>query len=328
MLNTTDVVAQPKSLSQRPVKVFRLRWPDRIADVVFRGLTRLGIGPASLLTTTGRRTGQRRRTPVIPVCQGDRIWLVAPYGAVSWVLNARASGRVSLRHGRSENAYKIREVTAGEAGPILKQYVEVASATRSYFRAGVGAPASEFEAEACLHPVLELTEPVNNGPVSLLGTSAQSARDMYSGGRGNTAARRFARVWGMMFALGLFPRRWVTLEVPGRRSGRLGRFPLGMSDVGGRWFLVSMLGECNWVRNVRAAEGHVVIRHLRARQCTLIEVPVAERGPIIRRYVDKVPGGRPHIPVQRGAPLEAFQAIAASHPVFEVKPQVEVAERA
>ena len=252
------------------------------------------------------------------MCQGDRIWLVAPYGAVSWLLNARASGQVSLRHGRSEHAYKIREVTAGEAGPILKHYVEVASATRSYFRAGVGAPSSEFEAEACLHPVLELTEPVNNRPVKGFGISDQSARAMYSGGRGNIAARRFARVWGTVFALGLVPRRWVTLEVPGRRTGRVCRFPLGMADVGVRWFLVSMLGECDWVRNVRAADGHVVLRHRRARQCTLTEVPVSERGPIIRRYVDKVPGGRPHIPVQRGAPLEAFQAIAASHPVFEI----------
>jgi hypothetical protein len=155
--------------------------------------------------------------------------------------------------------------------------------------------------------------------VSGLVISDQSARDMYSGGRGNAAARRFARVWATVFALGLFPRRWVTLEVPGRRTGRLCKFPVGMADVGGRWYLVSMLGECDWVRNVRAANGRAVLRHGRARRCTLVEVPVAERGPIIRRYVDKVPGGRPHIPVQRGAPVEAFQAIAAEHPVFAVR---------
>jgi deazaflavin-dependent oxidoreductase (nitroreductase family) len=111
---------------------------------------------ASLLIT-GRRTGQSRRTPVIPVRQGDRLWLVAPYGEVSWVMNARASGQVGLRRGRHTDNYTIREAPAAEAGRVLKQYVEVASATRPYFLADSTAPVSEFVAEAHLHPVFELT---------------------------------------------------------------------------------------------------------------------------------------------------------------------------
>jgi hypothetical protein len=77
-------------------------------------------------------------------------------------------------------------------------------------------------------------------------------RAMYVGGRGNATARRYAWFWNRAFRLGLLPRRWVTLEVRGRRTGTLTRFPLGMADVGGQWYVVSMLGECNWVRNVRA----------------------------------------------------------------------------
>jgi deazaflavin-dependent oxidoreductase (nitroreductase family) len=150
--------------------------------------------------------------------------------------------------------------------------------------------------------------------------SDDAARAMYEGGRGNATARRFAQVWRWVFAAGLFPRRWVTLEVPGRRSGRLTRFPLGMADVAGRWYLVSMLGEnCNWVRNVRAAEGRVVLRRRRARICQLVEIPPNQRAPILRRYVEKIPGGRPHIPVGKGSPLADFEAVAASYPVFEVK---------
>ena len=76
---------------------------------------------------------------------------------------------------------------------------------------------------------------------------------MYVRGRGNATARRYARFWNMAFRLGLLPRRWVTLEVRGRRTGTVTRFPLGMADVGGQWYIVSMLGECNWVRNVRVA---------------------------------------------------------------------------
>ena len=146
-------------------------------------------------------------------------------------------------------------------------------------------------------------------------------RAMYRGGRGNATARRYARLWARVLGTGLFPRRWVTLEVPGRRTGRTTRFPLGLADWQGHWYLVSMLGDgCNWVRNVRAAHGHVVLRHGAARACRLVEVPVAERAPILRRYLRVVPGARPHIPVDRHAPLAEFAAVAARYPAFRVQP--------
>lgn len=144
---------------------------------------------------------------------------------------------------------------------------------------------------------------------------------MYRGGRGNATARRFARFWAVVQGAGLLPRRWVTLEVPGRRTGRPTRFPLGMADRDGRWYLVSMLGnDCNWVRNVRAAGGAVTIRRGRARRRQLVEIPVADRAPILQRYLRKVPGGRPHIPVAPDAPLAEFAAIAERYPVFRVDP--------
>ena len=144
-------------------------------------------------------------------------------------------------------------------------------------------------------------------------------RAMYTGARGGATARRFSRLWAAVFSRGLMPERWVTLEVPGRRSGKLTRFPLGMADLSGQWYLVSMLGErCNWVQNVRAAGGRVTLRHGRPVPCRLVEVPVAERAPIIRRYLQKVPGARPHIPVGRHAPMADFAAIAPRYPVFRV----------
>jgi deazaflavin-dependent oxidoreductase (nitroreductase family) len=148
--------------------------------------------------------------------------------------------------------------------------------------------------------------------------SDDAARAMYRGGRADATAKRYARFWRHAFALGLMPRRWVTLEVPGRRSGRPMRVPLGMADVDGRWYVVSMLGECNWVRNVRAAGGAVRVHHVVSAERTLHEVPAAQRPPILRRYVRKVPGGRPHVRVDKDAPTEAFEAIAADHPVFLV----------
>jgi len=72
--------------------------------------------------------------------------------------------------------------------------------------------------------------------------SGEHLRAMYAGGRANLAARRFAHVWAAVFGLGLTPKRWVTLEVVGRHSGRLVRFPLGMADWEGEWYLVSISG--------------------------------------------------------------------------------------
>jgi deazaflavin-dependent oxidoreductase (nitroreductase family) len=150
--------------------------------------------------------------------------------------------------------------------------------------------------------------------------SDDDLRAMYARGRGNATARRFARFWAAVLGTGLFPRRWVTLEVAGRRTGRTTRFPLGMADWRGDWYLVSMLGQnCNWVRNIRAAGGRVTIRHGRGRACHLIEVPAEERAPILKRYLQKVPGARPHIPVDPNASLTEFEAIAAQYPAFRVE---------
>src|SRR4051794_39646301 len=150
--------------------------------------------------------------------------------------------------------------------------------------------------------------------------SDDDLRAMYAGGRGNATARQFARFWAVVLSAGLSSRRWVTLEVAGRRTGRVTRFPLGMADWQGDWYLVSMLGnDCNWVRNVRAAGGLVTIRHGRARARHLVEIPIEERAPILRRYLQKVPGARPHIPVDRNAPLAEFEAIAARYPAFRVE---------
>lgn len=150
--------------------------------------------------------------------------------------------------------------------------------------------------------------------------SDDDLRAMYAGGRGNATARRFARFWAAVLGTGLLPRRWVTLEVVGRRTGRVTRFPLGMADWEDNWYLVPMLGnDCNWVRNVRAAGGLATIRHGRARAHHLVEVPVEERSPILKRYLQKVPGARPHVPVDRNAPLAEFEAIAARYPVFRVE---------
>jgi len=61
-----------------------------------------------------------------------------------------------------------------------------------------------------------------------------------------------------------------------------------------------------------------VLRHGRVEPVRLEEVPVELRPPILKAYLQRAPGARPHIPVDKGAPLQAFAGVAARYPVFRV----------
>jgi Domain of unknown function (DUF385). len=144
-------------------------------------------------------------------------------------------------------------------------------------------------------------------------------RWLYQGGRPNHFARVQNRVSAIAFAAGVWPKRAATLEVRGRRSGRVISFPVVIADYEDERYLVAMLGEkTNWVRNVRAADGRAVLRHGRRENLHLEEVAIRNRPAILRRYLALAPGARPHITIDRQSPLEDFGRIAHQIPVFRI----------
>jgi deazaflavin-dependent oxidoreductase (nitroreductase family) len=146
---------------------------------------------------------------------------------------------------------------------------------------------------------------------------ADFTRWLYRGHRPNALARAMNRVSAILHRLGVAPNYLVTLEVVGRRSGRAISFPLVMAVVDGKRYLVSMLGsDVAWVRNLRAANGRAVLRHGRSERVRLEEVPVGQRAPLLKAYLRRAPGARPHIAIDKDAPIEEFAAIAAQVPVF------------
>jgi deazaflavin-dependent oxidoreductase (nitroreductase family) len=111
----------------------------------------------------------------------------------------------------------------------------------------------------------------------------------------------------------------VKLEVTGRKSGRTISLPLVLAVVDGQRYLVSMLGDnVSWVQNVRAAGGSAVIRSGGREEVRLEEIPANQRAPILRAYLQRAPGARPHIPVNQDAALAEFQKVAAAFPVFRL----------
>src|SRR5215470_10003580 len=98
------------------------------------------------------------------------------------------------------------------------------------------------------------------------------ARWLYRGGRPNRVASVVNRCTAAVYALGIAPNYLVTLDVIGRRSGRVLSLPLVMAVVESERYLVSMLGEeVEWVRNVKAADGNVTLRHGRREDVHLEE---------------------------------------------------------
>jgi len=146
-----------------------------------------------------------------------------------------------------------------------------------------------------------------------------SFRWLYRGGRPNRVASVVNRCTAAVYALGIAPNYLITLDVVGRRSGRVLSLPLVMVVVENERYLVSMLGEeVEWVRNVRAAGRNVTLRHGRHEEVRLEEVAADQRAPILKAYLKRAPGARPHLPIHMDAPLSDFERVASRFPVFRV----------
>ena len=147
-------------------------------------------------------------------------------------------------------------------------------------------------------------------------------RWFYRSGHPNRVARILNRWGAALYARGVAPNYLVTLEVPGRRSGRIVSLPLVMVVVGGERYLVSMLGEkVNWVRNVQAAGGNVTLRHGRREEVHLEEVAPDRRAPVLKAYLKRATNARAHLPIDKDAPLAEFERVSPRFPVFRVEPR-------
>jgi hypothetical protein len=142
---------------------------------------------------------------------------------------------------------------------------------------------------------------------------------LYRGGCPNWVATVVNRCWAAVHALGVAPNYLVTLVVRGRRSGRRISLPLVMVIIEGERYLVSMLGaEADWVRNVKAAGGNVTLRHGRREEAHLEEVAADRRAPVLKAYLKRAPGARPHLPLHKDAPLSEFEQVSEQFTVFRV----------
>ena len=104
----------------------------------------------------GRKSGQPYSTPVTLVEEAGKRWLVAPYGVVGWVRNARAAEQVTLTRGRRFENVRILELSAEDAAPVLKKYLAQVPVVRPFFDVTPKSNLRDFVAEASRHPVFRI----------------------------------------------------------------------------------------------------------------------------------------------------------------------------
>lgn len=144
-------------------------------------------------------------------------------------------------------------------------------------------------------------------------------RWLYRGRRPNRMARIANRLTAIVASSGVASNYLETLEVTGRKSGRTFSLPVVLALVDGQRYLVSMLGDdVQWVQNVRAAHGRAVLRSGSREEVQLEEIPPHQRAPILKAYLQRAPGARPHVPVDKDAALAEFERVAPAFPIFRV----------
>lgn len=119
-------------------------------------MAKRGWGSTQVLTTTGNRSGDPRQVPVSPIEVDGARYLVAPYGEVGWVRNARSDPEATLQHGRREREVRLKEISGETAAAVVMAYYEREKFPRSYMDVPQNPTTADFAARAGAFPVFRI----------------------------------------------------------------------------------------------------------------------------------------------------------------------------
>ena len=125
-------------------------------------------------------------------------------------------------------------------------------------------------------------------------------------------------IFSILARSGIGPAHLLTTR--GRRTGRPRTNPVILVVQDSQRWLVAPYGDVPWALNARAA-GRVTLRRGSERHdYTIRELPPAQAGPVLQRYIRIAPATRPYFQAGKDSPVEDFIAEAHRHPVFELIP--------
>ena len=132
---------------------------------IARRMLNLGIplGPNSVLTVSGRKSGQPRSTPVPLVDIGGRRWIIGTFGDVNWVRNLRATPDATITFKRRAYSVHAAELSVEQRARFFREtlipYVNRIPLGRFLIGTvlGAGEILADPDGAATRHPVFELT---------------------------------------------------------------------------------------------------------------------------------------------------------------------------
>lgn len=138
--------------------------------------------------------------------------------------------------------------------------------------------------------------------------------------RSGPMAVRLNNVVGWLARHGLSLAGSAELSVRGRKSGQMQRIPVNPHTREGAQYLVSARGHSQWARNMRVAGGGELRVGRKVRQFSAVELPDAEKPPILRSYLER--WGWEVSSYFQGITAEStdeeLAAAAGDHPVFRI----------
>jgi len=125
------------------------------------------LGPNVLVTIRGRRSGERRTQPLAIFGAKGRRFLIGTFGDVNWCRNLRANPDMEIRHGRTTEHVRARELTPVEADVFFGQTLPDGIAAmplylklfgRVFVRVTAPQMLTDPTGAAAAHPVFELLD--------------------------------------------------------------------------------------------------------------------------------------------------------------------------
>ena len=131
----------PKSLNSPTTKVI-IKWMSRAQTFLYKRSGGKVAGsflqgaPVALLTTTGRKTGEPRVSPLLFLREGDRVVLVASQGGAAkhpmWYLNLKADPKITVQIKDEVLYLTARDATEQERTEYWPKLVDMYSSFDDY----------------------------------------------------------------------------------------------------------------------------------------------------------------------------------------------------
>jgi F420H(2)-dependent quinone reductase len=125
----------PPRFLNSPMMDLLVKWISRINTFMYRRGAGEGLGgtfqkiPVALLTTTGRKSGQPRVSPLYFLRDGDRVIVAASKGGAEknpmWYLNLKANPKVSVQIKKEVLELNARDATNDERANYWPQLVKM-----------------------------------------------------------------------------------------------------------------------------------------------------------------------------------------------------------